>query len=93
MYVAGDTVWFEGVEETIARHAPRVAVVNAGGAEVLEGGLINMGVDDVREVSERVPIVVAVHLEALNHCFLTRSELRAAVAGVLVPEDGETLEL
>jgi L-ascorbate metabolism protein UlaG (beta-lactamase superfamily) len=93
LYLAGDTVWYGGVPETIERYRPRVAVVNAGGAEFLEGGLIVMGVEDVREVAARVPIVVAVHLEALNHCFLARAELRAAVPGVLVPEDGETLEL
>jgi L-ascorbate metabolism protein UlaG (beta-lactamase superfamily) len=93
LYLAGDTVWYEGVEETIARHGPRVAVVNAGGAEFTEGGLIVMGVDDVREVAARVPKVVAVHMEALNHCHLTRAELRDALPDVLVPEDGETLEL
>jgi L-ascorbate metabolism protein UlaG (beta-lactamase superfamily) len=93
LYLAGDTVWYEAVAETIERHSPRVAVVNAGGAEFTEGGLIVMGVDDVREVAARVPTVVAVHLEALNHCFLTRAELRASVPGVLVPEDGETLNL
>lgn len=93
LFLAGDTVWYEGVEEAIARHRPRVAVVNAGGAEFLEGGLIVMGIDDVREVAARVPVVVAVHLEALNHCFLTRAALREAVPGVLVPEDGETVEL
>jgi L-ascorbate metabolism protein UlaG (beta-lactamase superfamily) len=93
LYLAGDTIWYEGVEATIARHEPRVAVVNAGGAAFTEGGLIVMGVDDVREVVARVPTVVAVHLEALNHCFLTRGELRAAVPDVLVPNDGETLDL
>jgi L-ascorbate metabolism protein UlaG (beta-lactamase superfamily) len=93
VYLAGDTIWYEAVEETIARHGPRVAVVNAGGAEFLEGGLIVMGIDDVREVAARVPVVVAVHMEALNHCFLSRAALREAVPGVLVPGDGETLEL
>ena len=78
VYLAGDTVWYEGVEETIERHRPRVAIVNAGGAEFAEGGLIVMGIDDVREVVARVPTVVAVHMEALNHCFLTREALRAA---------------
>jgi L-ascorbate metabolism protein UlaG (beta-lactamase superfamily) len=93
LYLAGDTVWYEAVEETIARHRPRVAVVNAGGAEFTEGGLIVMGADDVREVVARVPKVVAVHLEALNHCFLTRAALAAAVPGVLIPRDGETVEV
>jgi L-ascorbate metabolism protein UlaG (beta-lactamase superfamily) len=93
VYVAGDTVWYEGVAETIDRYRPRVAVVNAGGAEFFEGGLIVMGIDDVREVAARVPTVVAVHLEALNHCYLTRVELRGALPHVLVPNDGEVLEL
>jgi hypothetical protein len=32
-------------------------------------------------------------MEAINHCHLTRAELRAAPPSVLVPEDGETVEL
>jgi L-ascorbate metabolism protein UlaG (beta-lactamase superfamily) len=91
LYVAGDTVWYDTVRETIERFEPRVAIVNAGGAEFLEGGLIVMGVDDVREVVARVPTVVCVHLEALNHCFLTRAELAAAVPGALIPRDGESV--
>jgi L-ascorbate metabolism protein UlaG (beta-lactamase superfamily) len=93
LYLAGDTVWYGAVEEAIERFSPRVAVVNAGGASFLEGGLIVMGIDDVREVASRVPVVVAVHLEALNHCFLTRAELAAAVPGVVIPRDGETVEV
>ena len=93
LYLAGDTIWYEGVEETIARFAPRVAVVNAGGAEFIEGGLIVMGADDVREVVARVPTVIAVHMEALNHCFLERAALAAAVPEVLIPRDGETVEV
>ena len=93
LYLAGDTVWYEAVEETIARFAPRVAVVNAGGASFLEGGLIVMGVDDVREVAHASPSSSAVHMEALNHCHLARADLAAAVPGVVIPRDGETVEL
>ena len=93
LYIAGDTVWYDGVRETIERFEPRVAVVNAGGASFLEGSLIVMGIDDVREVAARVPTVVCVHLEALNHCFLTRAELAAAVPGAVIPRDGETVEV
>jgi L-ascorbate metabolism protein UlaG (beta-lactamase superfamily) len=91
LYIAGDTVWYDGVRETIERFEPTVAVVNAGGASFLEGSLIVMGADDVREVVSRVPTVVCVHLEALNHCFLTRAELAAAVPGAVIPRDGETV--
>jgi len=92
LYLAGDTVWYEGVEEAITRFSPRVAVVHGSGASFLEGGRIVMDADDVREVVARVPVVVAVHLEAINHCHLSRAELRAAVPSVLVPGDGETIE-
>ena len=93
LYLTSDTVWYEGVAETIERHRPRVAVANAAAAEFLEGGLIVMGLDGLRELAVRVPTVVAVHLEALNHCFLTRDSIRRELPDVLVPEDGETLEL
>ena len=82
LYLAGDTVWYEAVEETIERFAPRVAVVHASAASFLEGGRIVMDIDDVREVVSRVPVVVAVHFEAINHCHLSRAELRAAVPSV-----------
>ena len=70
-----------------------------GGARFLEGDPIIMDADDVIETASAAPraTIVAVHMEALNHCPLRRAELRAAVddAGVggrvVIPEDGETL--
>jgi L-ascorbate metabolism protein UlaG (beta-lactamase superfamily) len=93
LYLAGDTVWCPEVEEAIERHRPRVAVVNGSGARFLEGGPLVMTAAQVREVVERVPTVVVVHLEAVNHCLETRAEVRAAVPEALVPEDGETMEV
>ena len=93
LYIAGDTIWCREVEDALARHRPRVAVVNGSGARFLEGGPLAMTSADVREVAARVPTVVVVHLEAINHCLETRAEVRAAVPGALVPEDGETLQL
>jgi L-ascorbate metabolism protein UlaG (beta-lactamase superfamily) len=93
LYIAGDTVWCSEVEEAIERHRPRVAVVNGSGARFLTGGPLVMTAKQVGEVVERVPTVVVVHLEAINHCLETRAEMRAAAPEALVPEDGETLEL
>jgi L-ascorbate metabolism protein UlaG (beta-lactamase superfamily) len=92
VYIAGDTVWCREVEEAIERHRPRVAVVNASGARFLESGPLVMTAADVREVVARVPQVVVVHLEAINHCLESREEIRAAVPEALVPEDGETVD-
>jgi L-ascorbate metabolism protein UlaG (beta-lactamase superfamily) len=93
LYVVGDTVWCREVEEAVERHRPRVAVVNGSGARFLTGGPIVMTVQQVGEVVERVPTVVVVHLEAINHCLETRAEVRAALPDALVPEDGGTLLL
>ena len=93
LYIAGDTIWCDEVEEAIVTHRPRVAVVNGSGARFLEGGPLVMTTDDVRRVVSLVPTVVVVHLEAINHCLETRADVRAAVPEALVPEDGETIEL
>jgi len=93
VYIAGDTIWCAEVADTLARRKPRAIVVNAGGARFNDGDPIVMTVDDVRRVrAATTATVVAVHLEAMNHCLDTRADVRA-VEGVLVPEDGETLEL
>jgi L-ascorbate metabolism protein UlaG (beta-lactamase superfamily) len=99
LYVAGDTIWCGEVEDALAEHTPDVVVVNAGGARFVEGDPIIMDAADVIEVARAAPraAVVAVHLEALNHCPVSRAELREAVdaagvgARVMVPADGETV--
>jgi L-ascorbate metabolism protein UlaG (beta-lactamase superfamily) len=94
LYLAGDTVWYDAVPEILDRHDPDAVVVNAGAAQFVEGDPITMDAADVRRVREHlddgVP-VVADHMGAINHCLLTRAELRAAVDGVTIPDDGETV--
>ncbi len=101
IYIAGDTIWCPEVADAIAAHAPDIIVLNAGAAQFLEGGLIIMGLGDVVEVCRAAPraTVIAVHLEAVNHCVLSRADLREGIrrAGVRstvhIPRDGETLTL
>ena len=93
LYIAGDTIWCDEVAAAIDEHRPDVAVVNAGAACFVDGDPIVMDANDVAQVAERVETVVAVHLEAINHCYETRAEVRACVPSALVPEDGDTLEL
>lgn len=98
VYVAGDTVWCEEVHTALGGHQPRVTVVNSGEARMEYGDPITMSAADVIQVATAMPetVVVAVHLEALNHCGLGRGELLAATerAGVTVhvPADGQRLE-
>lgn len=90
VYVAGDTVWYDAVSETLDRYDPDLVVLNGGAARFTEGRPITMGIDDVVAVRDATDAVVAVvHMEAINHCLLTRAELRAATDDVIVPDDGE----
>lgn len=101
VYIAGDTIWCPEVADAIRAHAPDVIVVNAGAAQFLDSGLIIMGLDDVVEVCRAAPraTVIAVHLEAVNHCLLTRAELREGLrradvrSTVRIPRDGEDLQI
>lgn len=101
LYVAGDTIWCPEVEVALNRYRPDVVIVNAGAAQFLEGDPITMTAEDVIRTAGALPDarVVAVHLEAINHCLLTRDGLRAEldreglVGRVEIPADGETLSV
>jgi L-ascorbate metabolism protein UlaG (beta-lactamase superfamily) len=98
LYVAGDTVWYEGVQEAIDTYTPEVIVVNAGDNQFLEGGSLVMGKDDVYEVHKAAPSakIITSHMEAVNHWTLSREELKSFAdekgisSSVLVPNDGES---
>lgn len=99
VYVAGDTILCDEVLAALSEHRPDVVVVNAGEARFVAGDPITMTADDVVGVARAAPdaVVVAVHMEAINHCLLTRAELRERLEAegladrVHVPEDGTAL--
>jgi len=101
LYIAGDTIWVPPYVSSLKKYAPDVVVLNIGCATVDGIGAIIMGKEDALRTLEILPAatLVASHMEAVNHCLLSRAELRAYTAenglqqNVRVPEDGETLSL
>jgi L-ascorbate metabolism protein UlaG (beta-lactamase superfamily) len=101
LYIAGDTVWCEEVEQALDTHEPDVVVLNAGEARFLEGDPITMTADDVVAVANHAPQarIVAVHMESVNHCALSRADLHQRLHAerlehrVTVPEDGTEVPL
>ena len=101
IYVAGDTVFCDEVAAALDEHNPDVVVVNAGGARFVHGDPITMTADDVVAVARHAPdaTVVAVHMEATNHCRETRADLHQRLhdegldGRVIVPEDGAAVPL
>lgn len=99
LYVAGDTIWCGAVREVLETFRPDVTVVNAGAAQFRTGTPITMTGADVARVCRELPggEVVAVHMDAINHCLTTRQALRAeldqqGLGRVRIPADGETID-
>lgn len=100
VYLAGDTIWNDDVAGVLATHKPGIAILNTGDAKLvgLDDGII-MGTADVLSVHQAAPemILIASHMEAVNHCTVTRAELRAFARSkgfadkLHAPADGESV--
>jgi len=99
VYVTGDTLWVPEVEKPLDREQPDVVVAYAGAARFNVGAPITLDAEGVIGLCQRAPKaqVVAVHMEAINHCRLSRKALAERVrsegleARVHIPADGESL--
>ena len=101
VYWAGDTVLYPPVETTIRETRPDIIVTHSCAAR-WNGDLIVMDAEQTIKVCEmaKIGIVIAAHMEALDHATLSRSELRAAadahgipLTKLVIPDDGEVLTL
>lgn len=99
LYIAGDTIWCTEVQEILDKHQPQVIVCFAGGAQFASGDPITMTKEDILAVCLNAPgaKIIAVHLEAWNHCSLTRQALKDYAAEnmiadqLYIPDDGECI--
>ncbi|HEV7329451.1 MAG TPA: MBL fold metallo-hydrolase [Flavisolibacter sp.] len=102
IYLTGDTVWYEDVEKVISDFHPDLVIANGGAAQFQFGEPITMGADDVLNVARSIDAgakVMVVHMEAINHCYLTRAALKGKLseAGLsdkcIILSDGESVSL
>ena len=102
IYLVGDTIWRDEVDQALTEYKPQVIVLNAGYA-MLNGfdESIIMGKEDVLRATQNSPdaTIITTHMGAINHMALTRKELREYVQKnniedrVEIPEDGTTINL
>lgn len=100
VYWAGDTIWCDAVRKVIADTQPAVIITHSSGAKIADSDPIVMDARQTIEVCREAPqaIVVATHMEALDHGTISREDLRSLAdkEGIppnrlLIPSDGETL--
>jgi L-ascorbate metabolism protein UlaG (beta-lactamase superfamily) len=104
VYILGDTILNDEVRNKVKSSGADIFVLNSGGAKLpvpgFENHLILMDTKQAIEVVNMVPKAkfVAVHMEALDHCTVSRAELRkvAVENGIdrdrlIIPNDGEVI--
>lgn len=101
LYLAGDTILFDPVIDTLRDHRPDAVVVHAAGAEWRGYSPIVIDEQQVATVLAISPraAVIATHLDAVDHATVTRSSLKKSVRGLSsddaarlqIPDDGETM--
>ena len=102
VYWAGDTIWYEPIRETIDRWRPNIIITHSGGAVWGDNERIIMDAEQTVALCQYAPeaIVIATHMEALDHCLVTRSAVRSHARRhgikdeqLRIPVDGAELEL
>lgn len=100
LYISGDTVFNQNVQNALQTYQPDITVVAAGEAQMDAGQPLLMSESEILSFIRSSPgKVIANHMEALNHCPTTRQQLNRTLINanlrdkVLIPEDGETLLL
>jgi hypothetical protein len=99
IYISADTVLTNDVKRVLTELKPDVSVLACGSAQLDFGKPLLMNMNDLLEFIKLAPgKVFANHLEALNHCPTTRTELKNKVSEnqltnkVFIPNDGEFVE-
>lgn len=100
LYVAGDTIWFDGVAESLRRYRPDVVVVNACAAELLDEGRLIMDDADVAALHATRPEarIIVSHMDTVPHAALTRQDMDQALRrrgireAVFMPDDGQSAD-
>lgn len=98
LYIAGDTVFYEGVERILDKYKPDVIALNCCEATIPLGRLI-MDLNDVRSVCKMCPnaTVIATHLDSVNHALVSSDDVRQFainnnLSQIIVPKNGEWIE-
>ena len=101
VYWAGDSIWCDAVDDVIAQFRPEIIITHSCGAVWGDDILILMDAVQTIAVCHAAPkaVVIAIHMEALDHATVSRSDLRALAemediqpSQLIIPYDGKMLK-
>jgi len=100
IYLSSDTIYTTAVDTVLSEYNPDISVLATGAAQFDLFKQLIMNVDDILKfVKNSSGKVIANHMEAINHCPLTRIKLKEILTennlinNVLIPADGVVMEM
>lgn len=99
IYIVGDCIWNNTIENNIKKYNPDIIITNSGGAIFMGQSRILMDEKETVKVAKSAPnaTIIAVHMEALDHYKTTRDMVNSIAkdekVNIITPLDGETIEL
>jgi L-ascorbate metabolism protein UlaG (beta-lactamase superfamily) len=101
LFITGDAILDPWLIRSLTEIIPGSVVAYSGSAQFLFGKPITLNYESLRGIRQLVPEVkiVAIHMDAINHCLLTKDELRKLVIkegfseDIIIPEEGEIVYL
>ncbi len=102
VYWVGDSILCDEVRDVLKTHQPEVIITHSGGAIIPVFEAILMDAEETIEMLGLCPEekVVAIHMDSLDHCLVTREILRNEARAqsidesrLLIPENAETIIL
>jgi L-ascorbate metabolism protein UlaG (beta-lactamase superfamily) len=103
VYISGDTVWYDGVQEVAKRFTVQIGLLNLGAAQVCAAGArpLTLTAADAVEVARAMPgaLIVPLHFEGWEHFTESRAEVEHAFASaglgdrLLWPRPAEAITL
>ncbi|MDR1068758.1 MAG: MBL fold metallo-hydrolase [Clostridiales Family XIII bacterium] len=94
VYITGDTIWCKCVERAIENYKPKY-VIGFSGAATIKNTHITLNESDIKKIMEssKTAKIIINHMDAWNHCFLTRDTLKEMIQSdnLYIPNDGETI--
>lgn len=100
IYLSADTIYTKDVDKVLKQYKPDINVVACGTAQLDVFKPLLMTMEDITKlIKNATGTTIANHLEAVNHCPTTRTQLadelkkQGLIEKTRIPNDGEIIEI
>jgi L-ascorbate metabolism protein UlaG (beta-lactamase superfamily) len=101
LFITGDAILDQLLVNSLEKIKPNSIIVYSGSAQFLFGKPITLTYNSLKRIRLLLPEakIMAVHLDAINHCLLSKDELRKSIIrdnltmDIIIPNEGDMLSI